>query len=46
MNIQTGTRLTCDNPDCDCLLTVERPCPHGDAYVCGCGHDLTPTSER
>jgi hypothetical protein len=35
---QTGTTLTCTNPDCGCLLRIEQPCPHGDAYLCACGH--------
>lgn len=37
-----GTLLTCSNDDCDCLLRVERPCPHGDTYTCACGHSLEP----
>lgn len=36
----TGTRLSCTNPDCDCELQINRPCPHGDTYVCACGHVL------
>lgn len=42
MNITAGTELTCDRGDCDCKLVVEKPCPHGDDYMCGCGHPLTP----
>jgi len=37
-----GTVLTCSNDDCDCLLRVERPCPHGDTYTCACGYSLEP----
>lgn len=40
MTIENGTMLTCTNPDCGCRLRVEVPCPHGDEYRCGCGHDL------
>lgn len=35
-----GTTLTCSNEECDCLLRVERPCPHGDTYTCACGHPM------
>ncbi len=35
-----GTTLTCSNEDCNCLLRVERPCPHGDTYTCACGHPM------
>lgn len=42
MTITAGTELTCDNKDCGCKLRVEKPCPHGDSYTCGCGHPLTP----
>ena len=37
-----GTRLTCSNPDCDCELQIVKPCPHGEAYVCACGHQMQP----
>jgi hypothetical protein len=40
MTIPTGTILTCTNDDCTCRLRVEQPCPHGDDFRCGCGHDL------
>jgi len=40
MTIQTGTTLTCTNPECPCSLRVVQPCPHGDAFTCGCGHPL------
>jgi hypothetical protein len=36
----TGTRLTCTNDDCPCVLEIVTPCPHGDTYTCGCGHQL------
>jgi hypothetical protein len=39
-----GTRLTCSNPDCDCELQINRPCPHGTTYTCACGHPLEPAS--
>jgi hypothetical protein len=39
-----GTRLTCTNPDCDCELQINRPCPHGTTYTCACGHPLEPAS--
>ena len=42
MKILAGTELTCDSADCGCKIRVEQPCPHGDAYVCGCGHPLSP----
>jgi hypothetical protein len=38
---ESGTALTCTNPNCDCLLRIERPCPHGDTYTCACGHPMT-----
>jgi hypothetical protein len=37
---ETGTILTCANEDCTCRLRIEEPCPHGDAYRCGCGHEF------
>lgn len=37
-----GVRLTCTNVDCDCELEIVRPCPHGTAYTCACGHVLVP----
>lgn len=37
-----GTRLTCTNDECDCELTIVKPCPHGDTYTCACGHELEP----
>jgi hypothetical protein len=40
-----GVELTCLNTDCDCSLVISVPCPLGDAYKCGCGHDLVPASE-
>ena len=40
MTIAAGTQLTCTNPDCGCRLRVEEPCPHGDDFTCGCGHQL------
>ena len=33
-----GTTLTCTNDDCPCQLEIVTPCPHGDRYVCACGH--------
>ena len=41
-----GTRLTCTNPDCDCELEILTPCPHGNSYMCGCGHELEVSSPR
>jgi hypothetical protein len=45
-----GSALTCSNPDCGCRLTIEQPCPHGDAYLCACGHlfrfDDSATADR
>lgn len=35
-----GSLLTCSNPDCDCRLRIDEPCPHGDRYTCACGHPL------
>jgi len=37
---EAGTTLTCSNSECDCSLTIERPCPHGDTYTCACGHPM------
>lgn len=35
--------LSCSNDDCDCLIRVERPCPHGGgAYQCACGGEMVP----
>ncbi len=42
--MEPGTKLTCDKPDCDCLVTIDEPCPHGDDYRCACGHQLVPAS--
>jgi len=39
-NPEPGTTLTCSNDECDCLLRVERPCPHGNTYTCACGHPM------
>lgn len=35
-----GNLLTCSKDDCDCLIRVERPCPHGGTLQCGCGGDM------
>ncbi len=40
-----GTRLTCANPDCDCELQINKPCPHGSTYTCACGHPLAPSEQ-
>ena len=45
MTIPAGTTLTCTNADCDCRLTIEEPCPHGDEYHCACGHLLVPEDQ-
>lgn len=37
-----GTVLTCTNAECGCRLRIEVPCPHGDTYVCACGHEFRP----
>ena len=42
---EAGTVLTCSNPDCDCRLRIEQPCPHGDAYTCACGHPFEAASD-
>ena len=42
MTITAGTELTCEMDNCDCKVVVQKPCPHGDAYMCGCGHPLVP----
>jgi hypothetical protein len=34
----TGTRMTCTDPDCNCELQINVPCPHGSTYTCACGH--------
>lgn len=36
--------MTCTNPDCDCVLQIIEPCPHGSAYTCACGHELQALS--
>lgn len=36
----TGTQLTCTNTDCDCMLEIITPCPHGTTYTCACGHAM------
>ena len=41
---EAGTVLTCTNPDCDCRLRIEQPCPHGDVYTSACGHSMTDAS--
>ena len=41
-SIDAGIEITCTNPDCDCSFMVNRPCPHGDEYRCGCGAPLLP----
>jgi hypothetical protein len=45
---QSGTVLTCTNPDCPCEVEVRRPCPHGDTYTCACGHVFraVPSEQR
>jgi hypothetical protein len=40
----TGTRLTCTNADCECELQINTPCPHGNTYMCACGHPLESVS--
>lgn len=37
-----GARLSCTNPDCDCELQINKPCPHGSTYTCACGHPMKP----
>ncbi len=37
-----GDLFTCAKDDCDCLIRVERPCPHGGAVQCGCGGEMVP----
>lgn len=44
MTIAPGSTLTCTNTDCPCSIVVQVPCPHGDDYVCGCGHPLVPAT--
>jgi hypothetical protein len=39
-----GTRLTCTNAHCECELHINTPCPHGDTYMCACGHQFEPVS--
>lgn len=39
-NNEAGALLTCSNPECGCRLRIEQPCPHGDTYICACGHEL------
>jgi len=38
---ETRTLLTCTNTEWEYRLRIEEPCPHGDAYTCGCGHAFT-----
>lgn len=38
----TGTQMTCTNSECNCLLEIITPCPHGSTYTCACGHPLEP----
>ncbi len=42
MTVAAGMTMTCSNDECDCRLEVVQPCPHGDAFTCGCGHPLRP----
>lgn len=42
MAITPGTVLRCSDPDCGCILRVEKPCPHGDDYTCACEHEMVP----
>ena len=42
---EPGTVLTCTNDQCSCRLGIEEPCPHGDRYVCACGHPLEEVGE-
>ncbi len=44
--MDAGTELTCDNQNCDCQITIDKPCPHGDSHTCGCGHALTPVDAQ
>ncbi len=39
---EAGGVLTCTNDDCDARLLIDRPCPHGEGYVCACGSALVP----
>jgi hypothetical protein len=39
---EVGSTLTCTNDDCNCRLRIEQPCPHGDTYICACGHEMRP----
>lgn len=41
----SGTILTCPNPDCGCRLRIEQPCPHGEEYKCACGHTMTASAD-
>ena len=40
-----GVEVTSTNEGCDCSLLVRRPCRHGDAFCCACGHDLVPAED-
>lgn len=37
---EPGTVVTCTDDACGCQLTIDKPCPHGSQYRCGCGHLL------
>lgn len=39
-NSGTEDLLTCAKDDCNCLIRVERPCPHGGTIQCGCGGEM------
>lgn len=39
-----GTRMTCTDDDCSCLLEIIDPCPHGATYTCACGHPMEAVS--
>ena len=41
---ESGTTLTCSDPNCDSRLTIEQPCRHGDTYTCACGHPMQAVS--
>lgn len=45
MATEPGTVMTCEGDDCACRVVIERPCPHGDDYRCGCGRALTPVDD-
>lgn len=44
--MEPGTKMTCANPDCDCQVTIDKPCPHGEDYRCGCGGELVPATAQ